>query len=409
MQSRQRVPAGRIAFLSSNDQWGGSEELWSRAAINLASAGVCVTAYKRNLYQAEGPAEALRGVGCETVDLQPFRGAPRKVQKLLGAVWPHRHLHDFRFARDFRREPPDLAVISQGLNYDGWHLAATCRRLGVPYVLISQKASDLYWPPDSCREAFQAAYRDARAALFVSQHNHRLTEEQLGFRLPQGRVVRNPFNADWDRPTPWPDKGRGYRLVCLARLDAREKGQDLILRVLALPKWRRRDLTVVLYGSGHNERALADLAAMLGLANVEFAGFSATPGAVWKDAHGLILPSRCEGLPLSLIEAMLHGRMAIVTDVGGNREAVVDGVTGFVAGAATEASLDAAMERAWGRRLKWRAMGAAGAKLARTLVEPDPARTLAGLILDLVERGRGDTAQARRSLDGEGRAPAASS
>lgn len=409
MQSRQRLPAGRIAFLSSNDQWGGSEELWSRAAIKLAKAGVEVTAYKRNFHRAEGPAEALRGAGCQIVDLQPFRGAPQRVQMLLGAVWPHRHLHDFRFARDFRRKQPDLAVISQGLNYDGWYLAATCRRLGVPYVLISQKASDLYWPPDSCRAAVQAAYRDARAALFVSQHNRVLTEEQLGFRLPHGRVVRNPFNADWDRPTPWPEKGRGYRLACLARLDVREKAQDLILRVLAMPKWRQRDLTVILYGSGHNERALSDLAAMLDLDNVEFAGFSATPGAIWRDAHGLILPSRCEGLPLSLIEAMLHGRMAIVTDVGGNREAVVDGVTGFVAGAPTEASLDAAMEKAWGRRRTWRAMGAAGAKLARSLVEPDPAQTLAGLILDLVESGPGDATQTRRPVEGDVRAPAGAS
>lgn len=385
MQSRQRLPAGGIAFLSSNDQWGGSEELWSRAAIGLARAGVAVTAYKRHLYQAEGPAEALRAAGCRVVDLQPFRAAPRRVQKLVGAVWPHRHLHDFRFTRDFKRTPPALAVLSQGLNHDGLYLAATCRRLGVPYVLLSQKASDLYWPPDSSRVAFQAAYRDALAAWFVSEHNRVLTEEQLGFRLPHGRVVRNPFNADWREPAPWPEQGGGYRLICLARVDVREKGQDLILRVLAMPKWRARDLKVILYGSGHNERALSDMAAMLGVDNVEFAGFSATPGAIWRDAHGLILPSRCEGLPLSLIEAMLHGRMAIVTDVGGNREAVVDGVTGFVAEAATEGALDAAMEKAWKRRKDWRAMGAAGAELARTLVEPDPAQTLARLILDLVE------------------------
>ena len=387
MQSRQRLPAGGIAFLSSNDQWGGSEELWSRAAIGLARAGVAVTAYKRHLFQAEGPTDALRSAGCRVVDLQPFRGAPRRIQKLVGAVWPHRHLHDFRFTRDFKRTPPALAVISQGLNHDGLYLAATCRRLGVPYVLISQKASDLYWPPDSSREAFQAAYRDALASLFVSEHNRVLTEEQLGFRLPQGRVVRNPFNADWNAPAPWPEQSPGYRLVCLARVDVREKGQDLILRVLALPKWRARDLKVVLYGSGHNERGLSDMAALLGVNNVEFAGFSATPDAIWRDAHGLILPSRCEGLPLSLIEAMLHGRMAIVTDVGGNREAVVDGVTGFVAESATEASLDVAMEKAWKRRKDWRAMGAAGAALARTLVEPDPAQTLARLILDLVESG----------------------
>ncbi|MDZ4113561.1 MAG: glycosyltransferase family 4 protein [Brevundimonas sp.] len=388
MQSRPRVPASRIAFLSSNDHWGGSEELWSRTAIHLARTGVEVSAYKRNFVQAPGPADELEGAGCRVVDLQPMSGTSRTARRARAFIRPlDRHLHDFRITHDFKQRPPDLAVISQGLNYDGWQLAAICQRRGVPYVLISQKASDLYWPPDNCRDGFQAAYRHALAALFVSEHNRVLTEEQLGFRLTNGKVVRNPFNADRMTPAPWPDTDGGYHLVCLARLDAREKGQDLLVRVLAMPKWRKRDLRVSLYGAGQNERGLVEMATMLGLDSVAFAGFAAAPAEIWRNAHGLILPSRCEGLPLSLIEAMLHGRIAVVTDAGGNREAVADGVTGFIAEAATEASLDAALERAWSQRTKWREMGADAATLARTLVDQDPVEAMAGLVLDLAATG----------------------
>lgn len=386
MHRRQKGSPFHVAFLSSNDDWGGSEELWSRTALRLARAGTGVSAYKRYIHRAEAVTAALKSAGCHVVDLHGQDSLPRKLRSLISTIWPiYRVLQEFRFKREFRRRPPALAVISQGLNYDGWHLAATCRKLGVPYILISQKASDLYWPPDGIRDAFQAAYRHAAGALFVSRHNQVLTEEQLGFRLANSHVVRNPFNADWTQTTPWPDGGGTLRLACLARLDAREKGQDLILRVLAMPKWRKRNLIVRMHGSGHNLRALSGMAALLGLTNVEFAGFTSTPETIWRDAHGLILPSRCEGLPLSLIEAMLHGRMAIVTDVGGNGEAVVDGVTGFVAAAATEASLDATLEKAWRRRGRWRAMGAAGAQHARTLVEPDPVQTLVELIPGFVQ------------------------
>ena len=53
-------------------------------------------------------------------------------------------------------------------------------------------------------------------------------------------------------------------------------------------------------------------------------------------------------MPLALVEAMLCGRTAVVTDVGGNAEWIEDGETGFVAEAATAKSFGAALkERGW--------------------------------------------------------------
>lgn len=285
-----------------------------------------------------------------------------------------------------KRRGCDLAIISQGLNYDGFLVAEICADLGVPYVMISQKADDLYWPSDAIMEKWRNSYRRSAAALFVSEHNLLLTQEQLGFDLPQGRVVRNPFRADWAKPLPWPPSTAETRLACVARLDAREKGQALIIRVLAQSKWRNREVTVSLYGTGHNGRGLESMTAYHGVESIAFRGFTNAPDRIWLDHHALLLPSRCEGLPLSLVEAMLSGRPAIITDAGGGAEMLIDGETGWIAPAATVSDLDATMERAWQMRDRWPQMGLRAAEVARARVPQDPAADLAASLLSMASK-----------------------
>ena len=375
MTDRNPYPGERpIVFASSNGVWGGSEELWSRVALDVARAGQRVEVFKPQFEDTDPQIVQLRAAGARVVDLTGPHFIPGKI-RLMGSLVGKlsRMQMKWHFARAFRRRPPRLAVISQGINMDGCYLAVACHRLGVPYVLISQKASDLYWPSDAHRDAMVMAHREARASLFVSEHNLQLTEQQIGEPLPRGAVVRNPFNARLDEiPHPWPTTEPGLRLACLARLDAREKGQDLLLRVLAREKWKQRPLRVSFYGSGHNATGLQSMARYLGVEQVDFAGSTTDPSSIWADHHALVLASRCEGLPLSMIEAMLHARPVIVTDAGGNREAVRDDVTGFLAAAATEDALDEALERAWLARDWWQDIGLAGVSLARDLVQHDP-------------------------------------
>jgi glycosyltransferase involved in cell wall biosynthesis len=105
---------------------------------------------------------------------------------------------------------------------------------------------------------------------------------------------------------------------------------------------------------------------------------------IWASHHALVLPSRYEGLPLSLVEAMLCGRPSIVTNVSGNTELLEDNVTGFVAAAPTASFVDEALERAWNRRADWPAIGAAAAHQVRERVPPDPAGVFADELLALV-------------------------
>ena len=225
-----------------------------------------------------------------------------------------------------------------------------------------------------------ARYRKGLSAAarcyFVSRANLRLAEKQLGCELSNAEVVWNPFNVDYHASPPWPKLGADgeLRLACVARLHPPSKGQDILFEALATPQWATRAWRLYLYGEGPMRNVLERLAQRLGLAErVVFAGHKPVE-EIWTSNHVLVMPSRAEGLPLAIVEAMLCGRPVIATDVAGNSEIVDDGITGFLADAPTVSSVANALERFWARREMLEEIGKAGARKIRKLVPHDPVR-----------------------------------
>lgn len=64
---------------------------------------------------------------------------------------------------------------------------------------------------------------------------------------------------------------------------------------------------------------------------VTFHGYTNDPNVVYNDAQLLILPSRAEGLPLSLVEAQSRGLPIIANDIKyGPADVVIDGQDGLL-------------------------------------------------------------------------------
>jgi glycosyltransferase involved in cell wall biosynthesis len=83
----------------------------------------------------------------------------------------------------------------------------------------------------------------------------------------------------------------------------------------------------------------------LGPADHRFLGFRTDVADLLAAADFFVLPSRAEGLPISLLEAMSHHLPVVCTRVGGNPELVTDGVHGALVPAGDPEALAAAMER----------------------------------------------------------------
>lgn len=351
--------------------WGGSEELWSQAAGRLREAGHEVSASVVWWPKLSPKIDNLAKRGVEVV-IQERPPASlrdtvwRKIKKKLGGTRP-----DVEWLRQAR---PNLVVISQGYNRDGLEWMQLCREFKLPYTAIVQCNAESWWPPDQTANEMASAYRDAKRVFCVSRHNRELLESQIGEELPNAEVVWNPVNVPNGEPPEWPD-GKGiYKMACVARLEPGSKGQDLLFQVLARPTWRERSVELNIYGAGMCEENLHKLAQRLRLPNVHFRGHVSEVRKIWEENHVLVLPSRCEGLPLALVEAMWCARPAVVTDIGGNAEMCVDGETGFVAAAPALGLLEQAMERAWERREDWQSLGKRGRARAEKLVPRDPVK-----------------------------------
>ncbi len=280
----------------------------------------------------------------------------------------------------------DLVVISQGLNGDGLPWMEAAKAAGHRYAAIAHGAADFYWPEDDLADRLAASYEGASRAYFVSQASVDLSRRQFATPLRNAKIVRNPFNVRYDAQPPWPgDPLQEVFLACIGRLEMGTKGQDLLLEVLSLPHWRERKVRVSLVGRGPNERVLRRRTEQLKLTSVVFLGFQNHIEEIWSRHHALVLPSRQEGMPLTVVEAMLCGRSCIVTDVGGNRELVRDGVNGFLAKAPKIGLLDEAMNRAWDNRSQLREMGESAARDVRQWVSADPAEDFVRELEALVE------------------------
>jgi len=375
----------RIAFFSSiiHTGWGGSEELWSRTAAALLNDGHEVSF---NCGWTPVTPEPLRNL--IKAGARPHLRRKRKLRlgRRLTRVLEKVRLAPPRYAGWLRKTNPDLVVISLSWHLDDPQIANTCHSLGVPYVLVLQAAGANNWMTESTLPAFESAYRHARQVYFVSPENRQTLEANLGMDLSHTEIVDNPFAVHRNAAPAWPSNEPYWKLAMVARVHFATKSQDLVLQVLRAAKWRSRPLRVSLWGAdAGNLKQFQQLARVYGLADtISHCGFTNDIEALWAEHHALLLPSRIEGNPLALIEAMLCGRVPIVTNVGRAAELIDDNESGFIAPAATVELIDEVLERAWQRRHDWRDIGRRAAHDIRRRHSLTPAEDFADRIVALV-------------------------
>ncbi|MDJ0975201.1 MAG: glycosyltransferase [Planctomycetota bacterium] len=313
-----------VWHVRNSDRFGGPERLIvDQCAHTTPGFGMTVASFATgDAPHAFLDAAAARGIRTRRLP-QGSSYDPRLVRRLRDAV---------------RADAPDVLV---GHDYKAnllLHLAA--RKLGIPRVAIVHG----YTGENRKIRFFEALDRrvlkrldavvvvaDAMCAMLLKRGVPADRIHLVPNAIDTDAVSATAAAARDDLRAAW-DVTDHTVLLALGRLSP-EKGQDVLLEALArMPAEATRPLTLVLVGDGATRGALEAQAERLGLTGrVRFLGWRDDPHACLGAADAVVLPSRTEGLPLALLEAMAAERPVVATRVGGVPDALADGEAGWLA------------------------------------------------------------------------------
>ena len=212
------------------------------------------------------------------------------------------------------------------------HYFLLLRRLFGYKVVLTLHGSDLLrpWPQDAIH--LGRFLRSADAITVVSADLGRKALAYDGVSSPGIRLIANGVDTDYFSPKerPGPAKKTVLQLITVGRLVS-VKGHDILLRAFALAQPRVPGLKLCIVGDGEDKKDLLRLARDLGVyRSVEFAGGldRASIRERLREADIFVLPSRSEGTPVALLEAMASSLPCIATRVGGVEAVLAD--TGLI-------------------------------------------------------------------------------
>jgi glycosyltransferase involved in cell wall biosynthesis len=215
----------------------------------------------------------------------------------------HAHLfHASVLVASISRPPGARTVLS---HQHGDHFQATRARL---YELVDRFAGRRYDQVVACSQSVEdfLLYR---------------------YRYPASRVtcVRNGWSGN-----PAARNGTGRSIICVARFRP-QKNHRALVDAVARVRDQIPDVHLQLVGDGETRPAVEAQVARLGLGrNVEFLGSVSDVWPLLARARIFAMPSTYEPLGISALEAMAAGLPVVATAVGGLREVVIDGQTGFL-------------------------------------------------------------------------------
>lgn len=309
-------------------EFGGAESL----ALNVCSllredkrfsVSLC------GLFGTGGPLDGLaveRGVGAFSLDASRL-GKVRTVVELY---------------RRFRRERVAVAQVHGAYLLQYVMPAALLAGVAVVYTEHARHSLDRYaW----LRRVARLHGRLFGKMVCVSQNLRGFMIDVVGLSSDRIEVISNGIDLSrFARPAQdMSRKSEGLVIGNVARLtEAKDHGN--LLRAFATVRREVPDVRLLLVGDGELRGEIESMVSSLGLADaVEMTGKRSDIPLLLAGMDVFVLPSRREGFPVSIIEAMACGRAVVATDVGGVREIINDGVDGLVVPPEDDTSLAAAI------------------------------------------------------------------
>jgi glycosyltransferase involved in cell wall biosynthesis len=321
----------RIAFVIPSLGAGGAERVASLLANDWSANGHMVTlvtfdAPGTEPFFALHPGIALRGLS-----------APAEPRGLLGKL----STNGARVSRlrSVLREIDPEAVVAFMTEANVIALCAS-RGLGVPIVVSERNQPDRPGLGKAHRLARRLAYPKAQA--IVVQTDQIASWAKARFDVPV-HIIPNPVQLEAGNARR--EQGDVHWLVSLGRL-THQKGFGVLIESFAAvaakhPSWR-----LAIYGEGPDRPQLERLRAMSGCeGRIMLSGLVKDSAEALAEASLFVLPSRFEGYPNALLEALACGLPVIATTCpGGTVEILENGAYGMLVPPGDVAAMTTALD-----------------------------------------------------------------
>jgi glycosyltransferase involved in cell wall biosynthesis len=217
--------------------------------------------------------------------------------------------------------------------------------LGVPALVVEQSDPHTFPIKPVWDYLRRVTYRRARRIVLLSARDAEYFAPRLRARVA---VIPNPFLPPPATLDTNPPAGATQppQLIAVGRLH-RDKGFDILLEAFSLLKDRHPQWRLIVLGEGEERERLEGLREALRLGErVSFPGRVKDPYSFLARASLFVMPSRTEGFPLALCEALACGLPAVCTDcAGGVRDIIQDRVNGVLVPKEDAPALARALER----------------------------------------------------------------
>lgn len=254
------------------------------------------------------------------------------IPSLVRVISPFRDIFClYEIVRLFKTVKPDfISTHSSKAGILGRLAARLCR---IPVIFTAHGWSFTEGLPENKRRFYILAERIAarwsNRIICVSEYDRQLAIKCGVGRPEQLVTIHNGMPLITGYELAKIDKENPVRLIMVARF-SEQKDYQLLFRALAEIK-NNKAFEMFLVGDGPLLSQSKEMVQQMGLNSVvRFLGARNDVPALLTEAQIFVLISRWEGFPRSVLEAMRAGLPVIASDVGGTRESVIDGETGFL-------------------------------------------------------------------------------
>ena len=224
---------------------------------------------------------------------------------------------------------PDIVIFHSIYKPQYFKFMKYCQKNHIPYLITFHGAANKVslnkskWKKRIANILFVNKFIEKSAGIIYLNDNEKLSDHQFS-RLAPGYILSNgitlPKRMDYE-----PKVGNKIQFLFMGRYDYLHKGLDILISALDIAYRKIYDKAIFnFYGQGLFQQLKQDTAKFGDMISINGPVFGKDKEEVFRNSDIFLLPSRFEGMPIGVLEALSYGIPCVITKETNMAEVVDD-------------------------------------------------------------------------------------